>query len=286
MSGALQKILRQALRDALCQVSSVAPVSGGCINHAQKVTLTNGQTYFVKKNDCSLQPMFAAEAVGLRALQETNSLPVPLPIGAGTLNESAYLVLEWIEPFSPTASSSAKLGRGLAELHQAKHQTPFGFEIDNFIGNTPQNNGWQDNWVSFLINRRFEPQFTLAREKGYSLRSDRLLSQLEKLIDPQPQPSLIHGDLWSGNFMIGPGNQPYLIDPAPYWGDREAEFGILTMFGGFDSTFFAAYEEAMPFADGFEDRLPLYQLYHYLNHLNLFGSSYLGSCESILARYA
>ncbi|MEC9094427.1 MAG: fructosamine kinase family protein, partial [Planctomycetota bacterium] len=168
-------------------------------------------------------------------------------------------------------------------------QDRFGFQANNYLGSTQQLNLWSDDWVEFFMVKRLKYQLELAVQNGFSLLSrsgERVLQNIRSQINREARPSLIHGDLWSGNYIVGLNHEPYLIDPAPYWADREAEFGILTMFGGFDSDFFSAYQECYPLDSGFEDRLPIYQLYHYLNHLNLFGASYWGACQKILKHYS
>lgn len=266
------------------RVSNCRAVSGGCINQAFHVELESGEQFFIKTNSTDCGEMFAAEHTGLEALRSTHTVQVPAVVGTGTTDDVAYLILEWIEPGRATQKSWCQLGENLAALHRTERGNRFGFACDNFLGSTPQPNPWYEDWVPFFIQQRIEPQIRMAIDNGHEIavKPSDLDKRIARLLNSDCRPSLIHGDLWSGNFMIGQNGTPWLIDPAPYLADREAEFGILTLFGGFDPLFFSAYQEAFPLDDGFECRLPVYQLYHYLNHLNLFGASYLSACQSIL----
>ena len=168
---------------------------------------------------------------------------------------------------------------------------PFGFEEDNYIGATPQPNAWTDDWVTFFAEQRLGFQLRLAADNGFggelARLGERLLSRLGELIDEPAEPAcLLHGDLWGGNYLCDAEGQPVLIDPAAYYGRREAELAMTTLFGGFDSAFYGAYEEAWPLAPGSAERLEIYKLYHLLNHLNLFGGGYLGGCLGVLRRFA
>ncbi len=269
------------------QVESVTPVGGGCINSTYKLTMANRKAYFVKRNTIALLAMFEAELLGLQSLARTQSVRVPSPIGTCHSQEHSFLVMNWISPGASSKSTHETLGRELAAMHRFESATDFGYELDNFIGSTPQQNRWNSSWKTFFLRQRLEPQLRIAKSNGYGthFRSpDKLLTNIEVLLNESPKPSLIHGDLWSGNFMVDTQGNPILIDPAPYWSDREAEFGIVTMFGGFEKCFFDAYHETCPFESGFEQRLLAYQLYHYLNHLNLFGGAYLGQVQKIIAK--
>lgn len=269
------------------RLESAEPISGGCINAAFKLTMATGETFFVKRNSRALLPMFQAEICGLQALAETKKVRVPTPLGTVQSAEHAFLVMSWISHGPSHGSTHERLGRELAELHRHSAAKEFGFEIDNFIGSSPQPNDWSSSWKKFFVEHRIEYQLRIAKSNGFgsSFRNPkRLLKNIEDLLSDSPKPSLIHGDLWSGNFIVDSDGDPVLIDPAPYWADREAEFGIVTMFGGFKESFFAAYRESYPFESGFERRLLAYQLYHYLNHLNLFGESYLAQVQKIIAK--
>ena len=220
-----------------------------------------------------------------------------MPLGTGT-DPAAFLVMEAIGTGEPRPGFSAAFGRGFARLHAANRDAPdgrverYGFAHDNHIGATPQPNPWTGDWVDFFRRHRLGHQLDLAREKGLSdpeldRLSDRLLDRLDELIgEPEEPPCLLHGDLWSGNTMVGEDGEPVIIDPAAYYGRREADLAMTQLFGGFDRRFYAAYEEVWPLAPGSADRLEIYELYHLLNHLNLFGGGYREGCVAIMRRFA
>jgi fructosamine-3-kinase len=268
--------------------------AGGCINHAGTVVLDDGRRYFLKSNPDPLPRMFECEAAGLRALAAADTIRVPRPLGSGGGEPGVppFLVMEWIERGAPGPRHQQELGRGLARLHRQAHAPRFGFEHDNYIGATPQPNGWMDDWVAFWREHRLGFQLNLARRKGLSdgtmdRLGARLLERLDELIaEPAEPPCLLHGDLWGGNAMADAQGAPVLIDPATYYGRREADLAMTQLFGGFTLDFYRAYEEVWPLTSGSEVRLDIYRLYHLLNHLNLFGGSYHASCLTILRRYA
>lgn len=255
-------------------------VSGGCINDAYRVEGRN-RILFVKVNQANALDMFEAEADGLRELAGTKTICVPSPVCSGTAAQQAYLVLEFIA--LKGGSSQFQLGERLARLHAAPQST-FGWHRDNTIGATPQPNPNCDDWVNFLREHRLGFQFHLAKQNGMPFHgSDELLRQLEHFFDGyRPSPSLLHGDLWSGNVAFDEDGTPVIFDPATYYGDREAEFGLTEMFGGFGADFWVGYESILPLNDGYGTRKLLYQLYHTLNHFNLFGSGYAGSAQSLV----
>lgn len=273
-------------------IASVHPVSGGCINETNILKTTDGQRYFVKSHSSAPTDMFAAESAGLSAIADTNTIAVPQVIaeGKGSSGEG-FLILETIECGKRSRDFFETFGHQLANLHRAGSSEQFGFSTDNFLGSTAQPNPWTDNWTEFWAESRLGFQLRLATRNGQGGQKlqtlgKKLIDRLEALIGiPDEPPGLIHGDLWSGNFMVGSEGQPVLIDPAVYYGSREAEFGMTTLFGGFPSEFYDAYLETWPLADGWETRVEIYRLYHLLNHLNLFGSSYLGGCLEILEKY-
>jgi protein-ribulosamine 3-kinase len=242
---------------------------------------------FVKTAPASAAARFAAEAQGLRALAATGALRVPRVIGHGLAAGTAWLALEWLELGAPDARSDAALGQALAALHRHAADR-FGFEHDNFVGATPQANGWLEDGSRFLIERRLGPQLALAREHGHArlaARGDELLAAVPALLEGhRPRPSLLHGDLWAGNrARLGDGT-PVVFDPAAYYGDREAELAMTRLFGGFDAAFYRAYEAVFPLLPGAARREGLHTLYHVLNHANLFGGGYVGEAEALLAR--
>jgi len=229
---------------------------------------------FVKTGSAARADAFAAEADGLQALRLAG-LRVPEVVSQGVDGERAFLVLEYLELQSK--GDFAALGRMLAAAH--RHTGPrFGWNRDNYIGATPQQNGWCDDWSEFWRDRRLRPQLELARKNGFDLEEKNLL---ELLAGHQPPPCLLHGDLWRGNAGFTPGG-PVVFDPAVYYGDREADLAMTELFGGFPRAFYSAYHDAFPLPREYETRKHLYNLYHLLNHLNLFGGGYLGQVKQTL----
>ncbi len=267
---------------------------GEVIQHYPNVVLQPGYgdelRVFVKS---SRKDIFGPEAVGLSAMRKTKSIRVTQVVGTGKCNSGNHvIVLEAIESQDPSGRFFEEFGRQLAEMHRSGAADRFGFEHDNFLGATPQPNPWTDDWVEFWAQSRIGFQLKLAQENGYGghdlqTQGESLINRLSALIGGSDErPVLIHGDLWRGNWLCDQQNQPVLIDPAVYFADREAEFGMTTLFGGAPQTFYEAYNEAWPMADGWEDRVAIYRLYHLLNHLNLFGSSYLEQCFMLLRRFS
>ena len=245
-----------------------------------------GACYFVKLNDDSKLPMFAAESAGLKAIAATRTVRVPQAITHGNAGEHAFLVLEYLN-----LNSSGKahlLGEQLAALHRT--QAPqFGWQQDNTLGETPQPNVWASGWVTFWREQRLGFQLDLAARNGYGGELQKLGQQLmEKLPDYfgdyHPVPSLLHGDLWGGNHAYAEDGTPVLFDPAPYYGDRESDLAMTELFGGFDRAFYAAYRAAWPLDAGYARRKALYNLYHILNHANLFGGGYARQAEGMMQR--
>ena len=240
---------------------------------------------FVKSGPESAVEMFRAEAEGLLELASARAVRVPAVHDCGLANGESFIAIEWIDIEPGTTKSECLLGEQLAAMHShtAKQH---GWHRDNTIGRTPQHNPWSDNWVVFFSVHRLLFQLELAASKGYSgeLQSlgMKLVDKLPAFFDSyDPAPSLLHGDLWGGNWGVVDG-QPVIFDPAVHYGDRESDIAMTKLFGGFGTAFYEAYQSAWPLADGFEARLRLYQLYHVLNHLNLFGSGYLGQAISLM----
>jgi protein-ribulosamine 3-kinase len=257
----------------LLRISSAEAVAGGCIHECYRVEM-QATTRFVKCNSNTYEDAFAAEADGLAALRSAG-MRAPEPLAHGTGGSHAYLVLEHLDLNGE--KDFAALGRMLAIAHR-KPGPRFGWQRDNYIGTTPQHNGWCDGWMQFWMERRMRPQVELAKRNGFDLRFPRF-SGLER---HHPVPSLLHGDLWSGNVGFTPAG-PVVFDPAVYYGDREAELAMTELFGGFPPEFYRAYNEAWPLEAGYQRRKHLYNLYHLLNHLNLFGGGYLAQVESTLS---
>lgn len=252
-------------------------IGGGCINQAYRLTGTSGD-YFVKLNDASRHAMLAAEFAGLQALQQAGAVRVPTPIGHGVIGPQSYLILEYIALGCGNAQSFVRFGHQLADLHR-QTQSRFGWEIDNTIGATPQHNSWAVNWVDFWVHQRLHPQLERAAQQGY--RGDWLRQGEQLLVNMgvffahyQPVASLLHGDLWAGNYGVDQQGQPVIFDPAVYYGDRETDIAMTELFGGFEKQFYRAYQEVYPLDVGYSVRKTLYNLYHLLNHLNLFGGGY------------
>jgi fructosamine-3-kinase len=251
-------------------------VSGGCINQGYAL-IAQQATYFVKINQASQLAMFEAEALGLKQMFGTNTIKVPQPICWGIAEKSSYLVLEWIE-FARGGSDQSweEMGRKLAAMHAYGGSDRFGWDQNNTIGSTPQINTWTTSWAEFFAQHRIGYQLKLAKRKGGSFPDtnevvDRVYQILENL---NPQPSLVHGDLWSGNAAITESGEPVILDPATYWGDREVDLAMTELFGGFPAGFYRGYNAAWPLDPGYQKRKTLYNLYHILNHFNLFGGGY------------
>jgi fructosamine-3-kinase len=259
-------------------VADAHRLGGGDINEAFSVTLADGRRVFVKSNRRAAPDMFEAESHGLAWLAEVNAIRVPrvLAVGSGA---DAFLALELIEPARSTARAfDEHLGRGLATLHRAG-APGVGLERSNYIGSLPQSNRSHGTWAEFYRAERLAPMIARAFDRGdlskpLRAKLDLVLERMEVLIGPAEPPSRLHGDLWGGNLHRDCDGEPVLIDPAVYGGHREIDLAMMRLFGGFSEKVFDAYAEAFPLADGAPDRVPLYQLYPLLVHVNLFGSSY------------
>lgn len=261
-------------------------MGGGCIN--KSVTLSDGgRTYFVKLNAVHRLDMFEAEAAGLAAMAATDSIRVPLPLCTGTAGSESYIAMEYIPLGGHRRDGAAAAGRRLADMHRATRDA-FGWERDNTIGSTPQRNAFDLDWIRFWREKRLGFQLDLAARNGYTGRLQEsgqlLLDGFGVLIDHAPVPSLLHGDLWGGNIGYDREGQPVIYDPAVYFGDREADLAMTELFGGFGGEFYAAYREAWPLESGYDTRRGLYNLYHILNHLNMFGNGYLGQAQAMIER--
>ncbi|MFO7628513.1 MAG: fructosamine kinase family protein [Prochlorococcaceae cyanobacterium] len=281
------------------------PVGGGCIHRAWRLELVaegdSPRLLFAKTNRASALPLLQAEAAGLEALGRFCSpagraeLLVPQPLALAVVGEEAVLVLPWLE-FAAGAGDGLSdaawwaMGEALADLHRGSAQTApvqgFGWAADNFIGSSPQINGWLPCWRSFFLARRLQPQLEQACRGGLERRqAERLLARAEAMLqNHRPEPVLVHGDLWSGNAGFCGDGLPVLYDPAVYWGDREVDLAMAQLFGGFATPFFRGYDACWPLPDGHQLRVQLYNLYHLLNHLNLFGGSYRGQVLAAMQR--
>lgn len=265
------------------KINSHRPVSGGCINQGYSVS-DGERTYFVKLNEATKIEMFVAEALGLQEMAQTNTIGVPKPICWGIAESSAYIVLEWLKLGAATTHSWQEMGRNLAAMHRATSAS-YGWEQNNTIGSTPQINNWTTNWVEFYAQHRLGYQFQLARRKGGNFpQQAQLLASLPQLLSHQVQPSLVHGDLWGGNAACTEEGKPVIFDPATYYGDREVDIAMTELFGGFPAAFYGAYNDAFPLQPGYEQRKLLYNLYHILNHFNLFGGGYASQANRTIAQ--
>ncbi len=268
-------------------INSQRSVSGGCIN--QGYAVSDGQrTYFVKINQASLADMFVSEALGLKQMVETQTIRVPKPICWGTASTSAYIVLEWLDLGRGSGNQNwEEMGRKLAAMHQWTLPNSalgnFGWEINNTIGSTPQINTWTQNWAEFFAEYRIGYQLKLARRKGGNFpKGDTLVKSIPELLAHQPQPFLVHGDLWGGNAGFTATGEPVIFDPAAYVGDREVDLAMTELFGGFPPAFYQGYNEVFPLDSGYKHRKNLYNLYHILNHFNLFGGSYFSQANAMI----
>ncbi|WMI64523.1 fructosamine kinase family protein [Aestuariibaculum sp. YM273] len=269
-------------------IESIHAVSGGDISSAHKF-VTSNQSYFLKTNTApNALHMFQTEAEALETIAKTNTIATPNVIDCSTFENTSYLLLEFIESKSPSSEDFKTLGKRLAALHQNTNSF-FGLQQDNFIGSFNQSNTPTDSWNTFYVNERLFPQLQLSIKKQQLSASDcpskeQILNNLKPLFQ-NITPSLLHGDLWSGNYLISENDTPFLIDPAMYFGHSEVDIAMTKLFGGFSEDFYKAYHDSIP-ADEFTfSRIEIYQLYYLLIHLNLFGKSYYPSVINLLKKY-
>ncbi len=247
-------------------------------------------TLFTKSGSLVPSDFFVAEAAGLSALAAVGILRVPGQVWSGRVGGYAFLVMEAVENRAPGPSFFREFGRQLAEHHQKSRGSDFGFDTDNYLGTTPQPNRWNSDWVDFFRRQRLGYQLQLVRGSGRSTPEldrlgDRLLDRLGEWLDLPEEPAcLLHGDLWSGNFLVDGEERAVVIDPAAHFGHRECDLAMTQLFGGFAPAFYDAYREFWPLPPGSDERLAIYQLYHQVNHFNLFGGGYLAGCLATLRR--
>ncbi len=284
----LPRPLRQRITNHFqTEITTVTLVSGGDINQAARVTLNSNSTIFVKWHYQPPAGMFPAEAFGLTLLAQANALRVPQVYFAA----ETYLAMEWLGNGGQRSTQvAAQLGEKLAQQHQFTVDQ-FGLEQDNYCGLTPQQNTPSDNWVDFFATRRLGAQMELAAQQNRLPRQrarqlEALITKLGDLLPVRPPASLLHGDLWGGNWLVTATGEPALIDPAVYFGHREADLAFTELFGGFPAAFYNAYQATWPLETGYRERKDIYNLYHLLNHLNLFGEGYGSSVDAVLRRYA
>ena len=259
--------------------------SGGCINQAFTIADQNHQ-FFVKLNDATCIEMFTAEAIALKQIADTKTMRVPQPICYGLAGERAFLVLENLDLES--RGDWEAMGRNLAAMHRVSSDISgdrgFGWQQNNVIGSTPQLNPWTDDWIEFWWSSRLQWQMQLARRKGWRcpVPEEKIYAAIPRFFETyQPRPAMVHGDLWGGNVAFVQG-EPVIFDPALYFGDREVDLAMTELFGGFPEAFYRSYNAAYPLDVGYRQRQNLYNLYHILNHFNLFGGGYGSQCDRLI----
>jgi len=270
-------------------ILKVEPVSGGDISQAFCI-YTQSERFFCKVNQNEFaHEMFMAEKMGLEAINRTKTIKAPEVLHCGQHKSSSYLLLEFIESKNPTAEEFQAFGHQLADLHTFSVGSSFGLKQDNYIGSLAQSNKNHSDWALFYVHERLLPQLKMSKAKAL-LSSSEIPSGL-KLVKscrqyfPKVKPALLHGDLWSGNYLISTQGIPYLIDPALYFGHHEVDLAMSQLFGGFSSSFYAAYAEQIPVETLQNERRDIYQLYYLLVHLNLFGRTYYPSVKQLLKTY-
>ena len=254
-------------------------LTGGCINNAVKLNTDKG-LFFVKWNTNSKANMFQSEYHGLKVLKDTNTIRIPNVL----CFDDDFLILEFIPPSNPNNAFWEVFGQKLALMHKQTH-SKFGLDFDNYIGSLHLDNTQNKNWTEFFIQNRLQAQLSIGNFSGTLLSDfDKLFQKLPNLF-PNERPALLHGDLWSGNFLAKNGDTPMLIDPAIYYGNREMDIAMSKLFGGFNSDFYFAYNESHPLENGWEERIQICNLYPLLVHVNLFGGAYRNQVKNILSYY-
>lgn len=291
MSQPLADTVAQLIAEQIAQVSGLPfqiqtqrAIGGGCINQAVAVA-DRQRTFFVKTNRADQLAMFEAEYGGLKEMYDSQTIRVPQPLCCGVADGVSYIVMEWIALGGRGADQAwQQMGERLAAMHQTTSAEGFGWHRDNTIGSTPQQNGWETDWSTFWRDRRLGPQFELAHsQRGQFPRRDELMSAIPRLLKGHtPKASLLHGDLWSGNAAITDSGEPVILDPATYYGDLEADLAMTELFGRFSPSFYQAYQSVTPLNEGYAQRKTIYNLYHILNHFNIFGGSYASQANRMI----
>lgn len=285
----MNELVKEIFGNSISIISS-RTCGGGCINNSRIIELSDGKTVFLKSNSNKFRKMFAREAEGLELLDTGGGPRVPKVYAVKETENHQYLFMECIKSSAKEKDFFIKFGRAFALLH-ARSNSDFGLDSDNYLGSTVQKNSWKSSWSGFFAENRLLFQFELAC-RNYSeaaILKKGMENIIKKIADilPEPvRPSLLHGDLWGGNYMTDETGKAVLIDPAVYYGHSEADLAMTELFGGFSPDFYKGYNEAGEIDRSYRKRKDLYNLYHMLNHLNLFGLSYLGSCRSIISKYA
>lgn len=283
-----RQILREKVQQPITSLS-FSSVGGGSINDTYKITVSSGQRFFIKINSAERFPLlFEKEKNGLNFIADKRIIRTPAVIDCSIFDNNQILVLEWIEQELKSPSFWKNFGKQLASLHKISNDY-FGFTEHNYMGALPQDNTHTTNWVDFFIHHRLQPQVHLAENKG--LLNTKQIHQFQQLYDKlndifnKEDPSLLHGDLWSGNFMCDERFQPVLIDPAVYFGHRSMDLAMTTLFGGFDKSFYETYHYYFPFPENYREQWDVCNLYPLLVHLNLFGSGYLHDITTTLKKF-
>jgi len=284
----MQKLLQEALINSKGPLSEgiidkIDPVAGGCIHKAWRLELTDGKKLFAKTASRDDFQKLHFEASGLEILKKfstENLLEIPEPLLLGKLKDHSFLILPWL---NLGIGNQKILGRGLAMLHKSssiKNPSNFGWNVDGFIGSGPQISGWRKNWGECFVDLRLRPQLKLAYQWGVRISDwEQLLSSITKYLNNhQPIPCLVHGDLWSGNISFKKNGRAIIFDPAVWWADREVDLAMTKLFGGFSDDFYKEYESVWPLSCTAKERIDIYNLYHLLNHGNIFGGSYKNQC--------
>ena len=273
------------------KVETFFAISGGSINQTHVLNLTNGQRVFMKQNPSPPTDFFLSETRGLKLLSQVKNGPrIPKPLAVQSVSRPTFILLEYIESSSEDENFAEKLALSLAELHRMS-QEHYGLDHDNYIGSTPQKNRLEKDGIVFFREQRIDFQRQLARRSGLlpvtiDKEIDSLCDELGKFLNISGEkPALLHGDLWSGNYFPDSEGKPCVFDPAVYYGLREADLAMTELFGRLPQKFYDVYQEVFPMNPGYEERKDLFNLYHVLNHLNIFGSSYLSSVQQIVKRY-
>lgn len=272
------------------RIAARSRLGGGCINSATRVRLDDGTELLIKQNDRRFEGLFRGEARGLLSLQSDDGPRVPVPYACGIDGSTQFIVMEYIPHGSKEPGFYAEFGSRLAALHKSKCSPTYGYESDNHIGSTVQRNTPVDSWIEFFQVHRLGFQIDLAESRGLAPADlvrgvHALMEKLpEYLLEPDVA-SLLHGDLWGGNHMADSDGMPVVFDPAVYYGNREADLAMTELFGRLDADFYDAYHKEFPLEPGYAERKDLYNLYHLLNHLNIFGGGYLASARRIVSRY-
>ena len=287
LNNKIEEALSVQLRSTIL-ILSVKSVTGGSINDAYCLVTNNGK-YFIKTNQANRYPnMFEREAKGLALLKNANTIRIPKVILFDEFEATSFLILEYIESTNPQPDFWQNFGKKLAELHQNTN-TNFGLDYNNYIGSLHQQNNLHPTWVDFFINERLQPQIKLARDNNEIdsttiLKFENLYKKLDEVF-PKEKPALLHGDLWSGNFMSDEKGESVIMDPTVYYGHREMDIAMAKLFGGFDAEFYSSYNEHYPLENGWEQRINVCNLYPLMVHVNLFGGGYLGQVKSILSKF-